>query len=199
MKRAVLAVIAIVVSRAAPCWAQLPDEEVTPAGELTGYFWKTLSSGEKTAFVYGFQAGYMYAAPSNQSAMEQARQSCLALSANPTPAQVGDCFAKSIGAQTEEYKRWDAIDPLPGGTYGETVEATDRFFAEPENRVMPIMAAWMITKWKREGRPQREIDKLVDDFRGTYIRAPRALCEKGLGTATRCKAVGTTLRVAPAK
>ena len=80
------------------------------------------------------------------------KSSCLAQFENPTPQQSFDCTMRSLDAETEEYKRWESLNPLPGGTYGETIEATDKFFAEVENRVMPLMAAWIITKWKREGR-----------------------------------------------
>jgi len=60
---------------------------------------------------------------------------------------------------------------------------------------MPISAAWSITKWKREGRTQSEIDELIDRYRESYIRGPRKLCEIGFHmTESRCKALGTTLK-----
>jgi hypothetical protein len=183
-----------------PCIGQLPEEFTTIAGEYTGYYWRNLSFSEKLAHLSGFQSGYLSAAPSNQSVREQARKSCLAQLANPTPEQNADCLVKSLDVKAEEYKRWESNDPVPGGTYGETVEATDRFFADPENRVMPIVAAWSLTKWKREGRKQSEIDKLMDMERDAYIGSPRKLCEAGWGiTASRCATLGTTLKAPPPK
>lgn len=187
--------IVVALASVIPCWAGLPEEFQTSAGEWSGYYWRSLSQDDKLEFVIGFHSGYLYARPSNRPAMEQSRKSCLAQFANPTTQQTADCLGKSLDAKSEEYRHWDALDPLPGGTYGETVEATDRFFAEPENRVMPVTAAWVIAKWKREGRQQGEIDNLMDGFRESYIRAPRALCEKGIFiTASRCRILGATLK-----
>src|SRR6516165_5178113 len=107
---------------------------------------------EARGFVSGFSAGYLEARPSNEPARAQIRSSCLAQFENPTPQQSADCADRATRAQTEEYKRWDSLDPLPPGTFGETIEATDKFFEEIENRVMPIVAAWIITKWRREGK-----------------------------------------------
>jgi hypothetical protein len=50
-----------------PCLAQLPEEFKTQGGEWTGYYWRSLSNNEKLAFVLGYQAGYLDAAPSNES------------------------------------------------------------------------------------------------------------------------------------
>ncbi|MGA2327738.1 MAG: hypothetical protein ABSH05_15755 [Bryobacteraceae bacterium] len=198
MKAAVLTLIAI--ASAVPCVAQLPEEFRTLAGEYNGYYWKSLSFDEKVAFVYGFLAGYRFAAPTNKSIEEQTEKSCLAQFANPTAEQYTECVMKSLDAKTEEYKHWESLDPTPDGKYGETVEATDRFFAEPENRVMPVTVAWQIAKWKQEGRQQREIDELMDRSRRIFIRVPRTLCELGYGiTASRCKTLGTTLKAAPPK
>jgi hypothetical protein len=121
--------------------------------------------------------------------------------ANPDANQKADCAFKSFDAKSDEYRRWESRDPLPGGgSYGDTIDATDRFFAEPENRVMPITAAWQIAKLKQEGRPQADIDRLMDSFRETYIRLQRKLCEIGVGiTASRCEILGTTLKPAPQK
>jgi hypothetical protein len=114
-----------------------------------------------------------------------------------------DCMLKSLDAKSDEYKKWETSDPIPNGTYGEIVESTDRFFAEPENRVMAITAAWIIAKWKQEGRPQAEIESLMDRFRETYIRSVRKSCEMGFAgsgvTASRCQDVGTTLKALPPK
>lgn len=42
------------------------------------------------------------------------------------------------------------------------------------------------------------LDKLMDQFRESYIRSPRKLCELGFGgfgiTASRCRTLGTTLK-----
>lgn len=198
MRTAVLILIAGAL--AVRCMAQWPEEFTTPAGELSGYYWRDLSQAEKLAYVAGFQSGYLSAAPSNKSGIEQARKNCLAQFVNPTTEQYTGCIMKSLDVKTEEYKQWESSDPLPGGTYGETVEATDRFFVEPENRVMPIVAAWTLSKWKREGRKQSEIDQLMDMEREAYIRSPRKLCESGFGiSASRCKTLGTTLKAAPVK
>jgi hypothetical protein len=68
---------------------------------------------------------------------------------------------------------------------------------------MAIAAAWSIAKLKQEGRPQAEVDSLMDTFRETYIRLPRELCEKGRPahgiTAARCEDLGTTLKLDPQK
>lgn len=110
-----------------------------------------MSIDEKLAFVYGFQAGYLDASPSNDAAREEARKSCLAQFVNPTVEQYTNCIDKSLNIKTEEYKRWESLDPILGGTYRELIETTDRFFAERENRVMPVQAAWQINKWRRGG------------------------------------------------
>ena len=177
------------------CFAQIPDEFTTSAGEFTGYYWRTLSSGERLAFVLGFQAGHLASAPDSKAAIDASRKACLAQYANPDGKQQGECIGKSVSAKSPEYERWETLDPLPGGKYQDTIEATDRFFSEPENRVMSVNAAWIIAKWKQEGRPQSEVDSIMDSFRETYIRAPRKLCEMGfLMTAARCAALGTTLK-----
>ena len=180
--------------------AQFPEEYKTPEGELTGYYWKSLSRAEKTVFVYGFEFGYVSAKPENKLAQEQAKKSCLDQLVTPTPKQKFDCIMKSFEAKTDEYKRWNEAYPLDSGTYGDTVDATDRFFEEPENRVMPITVAWSITKLKMEGRKQSEVDIYMDSFREAFIRGPRKLCESGWGmTETRCRKLGTTLKTPSAK
>lgn len=187
--------ILLVSASILPCSAQLPEEFRTTAGEYSGYYWRSLSFNEKLAFVSGFQAGYLSARPSNEAAIEQERKSCLAQFTKPTTEQTVNCITKSTSATTEEYKAWEALDVLPGGTYGGTIEATDRFFGEPENRVMAVTAAWIMAKWKFEGREQGAIDRLMDQFRESYIRGPRKLCESGIFiSASRCRILGTTLK-----
>jgi len=190
MKTALFVAIAFV----ATCEAQIPDQETTAAGEFTGHYWRTLSSDEKLSFVLGFQAGYLLAAPNNKAVIDASRKACLAQYVKPDGKQQGECIANSVSAKSDEYKRWEGIDP-----HKDTIESTDRFFAEPENRMMAITAAWLVSKWKKEGRPQGDVDALMDTIRETYIRAPRALCEMGfMMTAARCTALGTTLKT-PAK
>lgn len=53
--------------------------------------------------------------------------------------------------------------PLAGGMYGETIESMNRFFADPENRVMPIVAAWSLMRWKREGRIVTAFQGVLND------------------------------------
>ena len=196
MRTAVIALTAYL--SAVSCMAQLPEEDQTVAGEFTGYYWNRLSQGEKLEFTIGHFSGYMYAKPSNNALIEQTRKSCLSQYTKPTTEQTVDCVTKSVNAKTEEYKRWEALDPLPGGKFGDTVAATDRFFSEPENRVMPIVGAWLVAKARQEGEPQATIDKLIDDLREHYIRAPRKLCEMGIFmTESQCKTLGTTLKKAP--
>ncbi len=195
MKTALFAAIALV----ATCAAQIPDDETTAAGELTGNYWRTLSFDAKLSFVLGFQAGYLLTAPENNAVIEASRKACLAQYVKPDAKQFADCVSDSIRAKSDEYKRWEGIDPLPDGTFKDTIESTDRFFAEPENRMIAITAAWLLSKWKKEGQPQANIDALMDTIRETYIRGPRTGCEMGYTTsAARCKALGTTLKT-PAK
>jgi hypothetical protein len=179
--------------------AQLPEEDQTVAGEFTGYYWNRLSQGEKLEFTIGHFSGYMYAKPSNMALIERTRKSCLSQFTKPTTEQTVNCVTKSLDAKTEEYKLWEALDPLPGGKFGDTVAAADRFFSEPENRVMPIVGAWLVAKARQEGEPLATIDKLIDDLRERYIRGPRKLCESGgfLMTESRCNTLGTTLKKAP--
>jgi hypothetical protein len=184
------------------CWAQLPEEYLTLGSEFSGHFWRSLSQAERLSFVLGFQGGYLYSIPDNGPAIEANRKVCLAQFTDPDGKQMGNCIAKSVLTKSDEYVRWEKRNPLPSGRYSDVIEATDRFFAEPENRVMPILAAWSITKWKQEGRPQADIDGLMDRYREGYIRAVRKACEMGWGglvTASRCQAVGTTLKSPPPK
>ena len=190
-----IALILIATALAEHCIAQLPEEFRTMGGEHTGYYWRSMSFGEKLAYVSGFQSAYLLAAPKNKSAIDEARKACLAQFSNPTAKQNGDCIVESVKAKSAAYEAWDENDPLPGGTYAETIEATDRFFMEPENRVMSIVSVWALTKWKREGRKQIEIDALVDVMKETFIRNPRKLCELGfLMSASRCTTLGTVLK-----
>jgi len=186
----------VAITFVATCAAQIPDEETTAAGELTGHYWRTLSFNEKLSFVFGFQGGYLFSSPSNKAVIDASRKACLAQYVKPDGKQQGECIAKSVSTKSDEYTRWEGIDPLPGGTFKDTIESTDRFFAEPENRMIAITAAWLLSKWKKEGQPQANIDALMDTIRETYIRGPRTGCEMGYTTsAARCKALGTTLKI----
>ncbi len=186
------------------CWAQINDRETTLAGEYTGYFWLNLAPTSRLYFVIGFSTGYSAAKPDNRAAQTAKKDACLATLQDPSFEQKMDCTFGSIDATSEAYEYWKDLDPQPGGsyTYGDIVAATDKFFYEPENRVMPIVAAWRIAKMKQEGRPQSEVDRQMDQLREFYIRDVRKACESGgLGvmTASRCEAVGARLKPTPAK
>lgn len=178
--------------------AQLPERYTTIPGELSGYYWLSLARNERVAFTYGFLAGYHQAPPDNSQVREAAKDACLSQLKTPDSKQRFDCILKSLDVKSNEYRRWENADPTPNGAYGDIVEAADAFFAEPANRVMPITAAWVIAKWKQEGRPQAEIEEMMDLFRKTYIRAVRESCEQGLAlmgiTESRCATVGSALK-----
>lgn len=192
------AMFALLMIAAGTSLAQLPERYKTIPGEWSGYYWLSLSKSERLEFAIGFNAGYQAHTPDNKAAQTKSKEACLAKLANPDQQATFDCTLKSIGAKSEEYQAWESSDPQPGGTFGYVVDAADRFFAEPENRVMSINAAWIISKWKQEGRPQTEIDSLMESFKETYIRSVRKSCEMGWAgfgvTASRCEDVGSVLK-----
>jgi hypothetical protein len=196
---------AIATLFAGVCLAQIPERFTTIAGERTGYYWLSLSRGERLIHVIAFRSGYLYSMPSSRAVQDASREACLASLKNPDEKQKAACLVDSFEVKSDAFKEWEGADPQPGGTYGDIVDATNRFFADPENQVMSIVAAWRIARLKQQGRSQAEIDGLMDIFRDKYIRAPRKSCEMGWDvktfgplvgiTASRCEDLGTTLKL----
>jgi hypothetical protein len=178
------------------CLGQFAERDTTPAGEFTGYLWVGMDFNEKLGFVLGFTEGHLHERPDDRAFRKTVLDSCLTEIKPPIGKQEADCITKSIEAKSASYKAWESSDPLPPGKFGETVTATDRFFAEPENRVMPIVAAWRIIKMKKEGERQSDIDAVMDVLRDVYIRSVRQQCESGnsLVGEDRCRNVGATLK-----
>src|SRR6266436_1301392 len=48
---------------------------------------------------------------------------------------------------------------IPNATYGETVEAIDRFFAEPENAAIPVRDAVRVFRMKLNGASPERIEE----------------------------------------
>lgn len=57
-------------------------------------------------------------------------------------------------------------------SFGETMESLNRFYAEPENRLIPIMDALHIASDKAKGVAQPEIDRQIAGQRRLAIEAP---------------------------
>lgn len=170
----------------------------TYRGERTGYYWLDSTPEERIEYIVGFADGHAFARPDELALQAIALKKCRANRSSVSEEAFQACQKAAI-ADTHAVRLWQEASPMPRASNGEVREATDRFFAEPENRVFPISSAWRVFKKKKEGRPQKEIDALMDDLRDTYIRDLRRICEKGgpLTTKEMCHAVGTQLRKLP--
>jgi len=113
--------------------------------------------------------------------------------------QAGYSAAQPNG-QGDAQEYWERNNPFPGGTYGELVQAIDTFFANAENRAMPITAVMQVIKMKRDGKPQTEIDERLARYRDVFVKGPKESCESGTRfTAEECKARGYAFKSKTAK
>lgn len=90
----------------------------------------------------------------------------------------------------------DDLNPMPKGQIGEIIALTDHFFLESPYRVMPIVAAWRIARYRQAGHSQSEVNRMMARYRELYIQAPRSICQTGASkelSSARCKVLGVTL------
>ena len=116
-------------------FGQLPANNTTPDGQGNGRFWRSLGSSTSHAI---YLAGYF-------QGFDQALTEML------------------DGTNTQQVLK--VGQDIPKANTGETAEALDKFYADPENLNIPIWRAIRIAALKIAGRPRAEMDAEMDTVR----------------------------------